>query len=124
MSESINETITLQDFTKVCGRSYDHLRGICKEYNISHVGKIKNRRLYDLEELEQLIKLRGKKPTKKKNLTRTKIFIIECFLNDKDNTAPRIANKLNLNISFVNSTIDEYLKNDNSIFVESKINKT
>ena len=50
-----------------------------------------------------------------------KIMIVEFFLMYRNNNCSEISEKLGLKESFVSTTIDEYLFNDNTIIVASKI---
>lgn len=89
-------------------------------YNRTIALKLNKKKLFCEAEI---IKIKNHQKTKKIDLNNPdKIIVIEMFLKEKNNTAPVIANKINNSIYFVNSVINEYLKNDKFIFVNSKIN--
>jgi hypothetical protein len=54
--------------------------------------------------------------------SKKKIYIIEYFLSNKDNSSPEIASYFDVPESFVNATLTEYLENNSTILVGSKIN--
>jgi choline kinase len=59
--------------------------------------------------------------TKLKKYSPKKIMIVELFLMNRKNTCFELSQKLGLNESFVSTTIDEYLHNNNTIIVASKL---
>lgn len=65
-----------------------------------------------------------KKPKKNaiNKFAKEKIQIIELFLSLKNNSCVEIAKQTNQNLTFVNYTINEFIKTKH-IVVESKINK-
>ena len=54
--------------------------------------------------------------------SKKKIYIIEYFLSNKDNSSPEIASYFDVPESFINATLTEYLENNSTIIVGSKIN--
>lgn len=57
-----------------------------------------------------------------KKHTEKKILVIEYYQQNENNTAPKIAKELNLKLHFCEKAITEYLSNNKTITVESKIN--
>jgi hypothetical protein len=85
--------------------------------------KIKKRFFLNDDQIEEIKNFSPyyKDIRKFKKYSKMKIKIIDCFLQNKENSSSQIAKDLNLDIHFVNSTINEWLENDKTIIVASKL---
>lgn len=72
---------------------------------------------------ENIEKITNYKTVRAKVNPKVKLFIIEYFLSHQINTYKEIAESLGCTEYTVNKTITEWLENDKSIFVDSKLNK-
>ena len=80
---------------------------------------ILNKRYSD-PRVEQIINYKKKRKAIQNN--KNKISIINFFINNFENSAKIIAEKMSLNEQYVNRVINEWLDNDKYILVDSKIN--
>jgi hypothetical protein len=78
---------------------------------------------FNEEEVTELENFKRSYNNKNSKYNKQKIHIIDFFLTHKTNTSIDIAHSLDLSLSRVNTTLNEYLNNNNCIIVESKINK-
>jgi len=85
--------------------------------------KVKNRFFLNDAQIEEIKNFSPyyKDIRKFKKYSKRKIKIIDCFLQNKENSVSQISKKLKLDIPFVNSTINEWVQNDKTIIVASKL---
>jgi len=81
----------------------------------------KKKKYYTDEEVEQVVNFKKKPYLNARFTNKNKIEVIDLFLTLKDNSSPNIADKLGLKWNYVSEVINEYLNNNNTIIVASKI---
>ena len=83
---------------------------------------VKKKKYYSDEQIEKLKKYKSITDISKlKKYSSVKINIIDFFLTHYNNSAVEIANKMELTEKYVSDTITEYLNNNNTITVISKL---
>lgn len=88
------------------------------------VGTLMRKKLwFNEEEVTELENFKKSYNNQNSKYNKQKIHIIDFFLTHRTNTSIDIAHSLDLSLSRVNTTLNEYLNNNNCIIVESKINK-
>lgn len=84
--------------------------------------KPKTKKIFTEEEVEEIINYQYcPRPINIKSYQKNKIDIIELYLLIDNNTSTYIASLLNLKSHYVSKIINEYLTNQNSITVASKL---
>ena len=83
---------------------------------------VKKKKYYSDEQIEKLKKHKSITDISKlKKYSSVKINIIDFFLTHHNNSAGEISNKMELTEKYVSDTITEYLNNNNTITVISKL---
>lgn len=84
--------------------------------------KPKVKRYFEPEEIEQILNYEYKKHViDLRSLHKNKIEIIELYLSSKNNSCSQIAKALNLKYTYVSNVVNEWLNNDKTITVASKL---
>ena len=81
----------------------------------------KKNKYYTDEEVEQVVNFLKKPYLNTRFTNKNKIEIIDLFLTLKDNSCPNIAEYLGLNWSYVSEVVNEWIENDKTIIVASKL---
>ena len=120
------KTYTIKDIAEYCNIDKTTITHRMKVLGIVKDNRRSGKVLYfDEEEFESIINFK-KSPSKRLYsslmYSKKKIYIIEYFLSNKSNSSPEIASYFDVPESFVNSTLTEYLENNSTIIVGSKIN--
>jgi predicted DNA-binding protein YlxM (UPF0122 family) len=120
------KTYTIKDIAEYCNIDKTTITHRMKVLGIVKDNRRSGKVLYfDEEEFESIINFK-KSPSKRLYsslmYSKKKIYIIEYFLSNKDNSSPEIASYFDVPESFVNATLTEYLENNSTILVGSKIN--
>lgn len=80
------------------------------------------RRIFTPEEVDKIVNYTYKKHNiDTRAFHENKIQIIEMYLSSKNNSCKEIATALNINWHYVSIVVNEWLKNDKTITVASKI---
>ena len=119
-------TYTVKDIAEYCNIDKTTITHRMKVLGIIKENRKSGKVLYfDEEEFESIVNFK-KSPSKRLYsslmYSKKKIYIIEYFLSNKDNSSPEIASYFDVPESFVNSTLTEYLENNSTIIVGSSIN--
>jgi hypothetical protein len=120
------KTYTIKDISEYCNIDKTTITHRMKVLGIIRHNRKSGKILYfDEEEFESIINFK-KSPSKRLYsslmYSKKKIYVIEYFLSNKDNSSPEIASYFDVPESFVNATLTEYLENNSTILVGSKIN--
>lgn len=93
----------------------------CRKLNIDNfVGK---KRVFNDYQISKIKKIRSKQRIKEdRKFSKEKIHIVDFFIQCKNKNLVEISSKMGLNYTFVSNTISEYLKNNKTITVQSKMN--
>lgn len=119
-------TYTVKDIAEYCNIDKTTITHRMKVLGIIKENRKSGKVLYfDEEEFESIINFKKshyKRLYSSLMYSKKKIYIIEYFLSNKDNSSPEIASYFDVPESFVNATLTEYLENNSTILVGSKIN--
>ena len=119
-------TYTVKDIAEYCNIDKTTITHRMKVLGIVKDNRRSGKVLYfDEEEFESIINFKKshyKRLYSSLIYSKKKIYIIEYFLSNKDNSSPEIASYFDVPESFVNATLTEYLENNSTILVGSKIN--
>jgi len=120
------KTYTIKDIAEYCNIDKTTITHRMKVLGIVRDNRKSGKVLYfDEEEFDSIINFK-KSPSKRLYsslmYSKKKIYIIEYFLSNKDNSSPEIASYFDVPESFINATLTEYLENNSTIIVGSKIN--
>lgn len=119
-------TYTVKDIAEYCNIDKTTITHRMKVLGIVKDNRRSGKVLYfDEEEFESIINFKKshyKRLYSSLTYSKKKIYIIEYFLSNKDNSSPEIASYFDVPESFINSTLTEYLENNSTILVGSKIN--
>jgi len=119
-------TYTVKDIAEYCNIDKTTITHRMKVLGIVKENRRSGKVLYfDEEEFESIINFKKshyKRLYSSLTYSKKKIYIIEYFLSNKDNSSPEIASYFDVPESFVNATLTEYLENNSTILVGSKIN--
>jgi predicted DNA-binding protein YlxM (UPF0122 family) len=119
-------TYTVKDIAEYCNIDKTTITHRMKVLGIVKDNRKSGKVLYfDEEEFESIINFKKshyKRLYSSLIYSKKKIYIIEYFLSNKDNSSPEIASYFDVPESFVNATLTEYLENNSTILVSSKIN--
>lgn len=119
-------TYTVKDIAEYCNIDKTTITHRMKVLGIVKDNRRSGKVLYfDEEEFESIINFKKshyKRLYSSLIYSKKKIYIIEYFLSNKDNSSPEIASYFDIPESFVNATLTEYLENNSTILVGSKIN--
>ena len=119
-------TYTVKDIAEYCNIDKTTITHRMKVLGIVKDNRRSGKVLYfDEEEFESIINFKKshyKRLYSSLMYSKKKIYIIEYFLSNKDNSSPDIASYFDVPESFINSTLTEYLENNSTIIVGSKIN--
>ena len=117
---------TVKDIAEYCNIDKTTITHRMKVLGIVKDNRRSGKVLYfDEEEFESIINFKKshyKRLYSSLIYSKKKIYIIEYFLSNKDNSSPEIASYFDVPESFVNATLTEYLENNSTILVGSKIN--
>jgi hypothetical protein len=120
------KTYTIKDIAEYCNIDKTTITHRMKVLGIVKDNRRSGKVLYfDEEEFESIINFKKshyKRLYSSLMYSKKKIYIIEYFLSNKDNSSPEIASYFDVPESFVNTTLTEYLENNSTIIVGSKIN--
>ena len=119
-------TYTVKDIAEYCNIDKTTITHRMKVLGIVKDNRRSGKVLYfDEEEFESIINFKKshyKRLYSSLMYSKKKIYIIEYFLSNKDNSSPEIASYFGVPESFINTTLTEYLENNSTILVGSKIN--
>lgn len=119
-------TYTVKDIAEYCNIDKTTITHRMKVLGIIKENRRSGKVLYfDEEEFESIVNFKKshyKRLYSSLMYSKKKIYIIEYFLSNKDNSSPEIASYFDVPESFINSTLTEYLENNSTILVGSKIN--
>ena len=119
-------TYTVKDIAEHCNIDKTTITHRMKVLGIVKDNRRSGKVLYfDEEEFESIINFKKshyKRLYSSLVYSKKKIYIIEYFLSNKDNSSPEIASYFDVPESFINATLTEYLENNSTIIVGSKIN--
>lgn len=119
-------TYTVKDIAEYCNIDKTTITHRMKVLGIVKDNRRSGKVLYfDEEEFDSIINFKKshyKRLYSSLTYSKKKIYIIEYFLSNKDNSSPEIASYFDVPESFVNATLTEYLENNSTILVGSKIN--
>jgi hypothetical protein len=119
-------TYTVKDIAEYCNIDKTTITHRMKVLGIIKENRKSGKVLYfDEEEFESIINFKKshyKRLYSSLTYSKKKIYIIEYFLSNKDNSSPEIASYFDVPESFINATLTEYLENNSTILVGSKIN--
>ena len=119
-------TYTVKDIAEYCNIDKTTITHRMKVLGIVKDNRRSGKVLYfDEEEFESIINFKKshyKRLYSSLIYSKKKIYIIEYFLSNKDNSSPEIASYFDVPESFINATLTEYLENNSTIIVGSKIN--
>ncbi len=119
-------TYTVKDIAEYCNIDKTTITHRMKVLGIVKDNRKSGKVLYfDEEEFESIINFKKshyKRLYSSLMYSKKKIYIIEYFLSNKDNSSPEIASYFDVPESFVNAILTEYLENNSTILVGSKIN--
>lgn len=79
------------------------------------------RKHYTEEEVKKVVYYEKKPYLNTRFTNKNKIQIIEMYLKNTDNIQVKIAEELNLNDHYINRVINEWIENDKTITVKSKL---
>lgn len=120
------KTYTIKDIAEYCNIDKTTITHRMKVLGIVKENRKSGKMLYfDEEEFESIVNFKKshyKRLYSSLMYSKKKIYIIEYFLSNKDNSSPEIASYFDVPESFVNATLTEYLENNSTIIVGSKIN--
>ena len=120
------KTYTIKDIAEYCNIDKTTITHRMKVLGIIKENRKSGKILYfDEEEFESIINFKKshyKRLYSSLMYSKKKIYVIEYFLSNKDNSSPEIASYFDVPESFVNATLTEYLENNSTILVGSKIN--
>lgn len=119
-------TYTVKDIAEYCNIDKTTITHRMKVLGIIKENRKSGKMLYfDEEEFESIVNFKKshyKRLYSSLIYSKKKIYIVEYFLSNKDNSSPEIASYFDVPESFVNATLTEYLENNSTILVGSKIN--
>lgn len=119
-------TYTVKDIAEYCNIDKTTITHRMKVLGIIKENRRSGKVLYfDEEEFESIVNFKKshyKRLYSSLIYSKKKIYIIEYFLSNKDNSSPEIASYFDVPESFINATLTEYLENNSTIIVGSKIN--
>lgn len=119
-------TYTVKDIAEYCNIDKTTITHRMKVLGIIKENRRSGKVLYfDEEEFESIVNFKKshyKRLYSSLIYSKKKIYIIEYFLSNKDNSSPEIASYFDVPESFINATLTEYLENNSTILVGSKIN--
>lgn len=119
-------TYTVKDIAEYCNIDKTTITHRMKVLGIVKDNRRSGKVLYfNEEEFESIINFKKshyKRLYSSLIYSKKKIYIIEYFLSNKDNSSPEIASYFDVPESFINATLTEYLENNSTIIVGSKIN--
>ena len=119
-------TYTVKDIAEYCNIDKTTITHRMKVLGIVKDNRRSGKMLYfDEEEFESIVNFKKshyKRLYSSLVYSKKKIYIIEYFLSNKDNSSPEIASYFDVPDSFINATLTEYLENNSTILVGSKIN--
>lgn len=119
-------TYTVKDIAEYCNIDKTTITHRMKVLGIIKENRKSGKVLYfDEEEFESIVNFKKshyKRLYSSLIYSKKKIYIIEYFLSNKDNSSPEIASYFDVPESFINTTLTEYLENNSTIIVGSKIN--
>lgn len=116
---------TTKDLSKLTNLAISTINKRARDLGI--INKQGEKKLFDKEQVEQIVNYKPKRTIYKKNLhekmkyNKKKISIIDFFLTHKNNSAVEIAEKMGIPIWHVNKTINEWIENEQTITVASKL---
>lgn len=120
------KTYTVKDIAEYCNIDKTTITHRMKVLGIVKENRKSGKMLYfDEEEFESIVNFKKshyKRLYSSLMYSKKKIYIVEYFLSNKDNSSPEIASYFDVPESFVNATLTEYLENNSTILVGSKIN--
>ena len=119
-------TYTVKDIAEYCNIDKTTITHRMKVLGIVKDNRRSGKVLYfNEEEFESIINFKKshyKRLYSSLMYSKKKIYIVEYFLSNKDNSSPEIASYFDVPESFINATLTEYLENNSTILVGSKIN--
>ena len=119
-------TYTVKDIAEYCNIDKTTITHRMKVLGIVKDNRRSGKVLYfNEEEFESIVNFKKshyKRLYSSLMYSKKKIYIIEYFLSNKDNSSPEIASYFDVPESFINTTLTEYLENNSTILVGSKIN--
>ena len=119
-------TYTVKDIAEYCNIDKTTITHRMKVLGIVKDNRRSGKVLYfNEEEFESIVNFKKshyKRLYSSLMYSKKKIYIIEYFLSNKDNSSPEIASYFDVPESFINATLTEYLENNSTILVGSKIN--